>query len=352
MKKIKVIGLGPGHLDQIPLNVYRLLEKSNKIYVRTAEHPAVSELIEEGMMIESYDAYYEEFDEKFEIVYPAIVEDLLKKAQTEEVIYAVPGHPLVAEKTVELLLESDVEIEIIGGKSFIDDMFASVQVDPIDGFQLMDALNFSIYEVQAKQNIIFMQVFSPFVASDLKLDLMEIYPPEHLVARVDAAGSPEESVEWVELAELDFFEGVHNLLSVFVPALSRDENTRQLSTTLSYTDDIYGEKGDLWLKEKTAIELIPYLREEVEEFIDALTTDEDDEHIAEELGDVLMQIIYQAKLAQGEERFSFTDVLNHLNTKLRRRHPHVFDDVVVNTIEEIEVLWNKIKREEEKDETR
>src|SRR5699024_5713878 len=104
---IEVGGLGAGDIAQLPLGVYRTLMQSNKkIIARTIEHPVIEALVNEGVRFESYDSFYEAH-ENFQGVYQDIVNYLLKRAEETPLIYVVPGHPMVAEKTVQLLLAQD-----------------------------------------------------------------------------------------------------------------------------------------------------------------------------------------------------------------------------------------------------
>ena len=203
MHTIYIFGLGPTHLGQMPKEVYDRISNQDKLYLRTLKHPAAQELKKEGLDIVSFDDKYEEFDEDFERVYPAIVEELIHLAETKDVYYGAPGHPAVAETTVQLLLNDYEQTKIIGGKSFIDDLFAAVNIDPIQGFQLMDSFDLNSDHIFPGQQLIVMQVFHSLIASEVKLALMEIYPDDHQIAIVDAAGSPEESVLWMPLYELD-----------------------------------------------------------------------------------------------------------------------------------------------------
>ncbi|WP_034551457.1 MazG nucleotide pyrophosphohydrolase domain-containing protein [Carnobacterium funditum] len=346
MGKISVVGLGPGDMEQLPMGVYRLLKSDKPIYLRTKLHPVVSELEQEGFEFHSFDAVYEKNDQ-FEEVYNTIAAELIELAGRQDIIYAVPGHPMVAEKSVQLLLDNKqgIEINIKGGKSFLDDLFQAVQIDPIEGFQLVDALDLKQDELEVGQHIIIMQVFNQYIASDVKLTLMEKYPVNHVVAFVHAAGSKIEKVEWLPLVEIDRMEGVHNLTSMYVPPLARDNQTKSFQTVQYYMDLITGETGDVWIKEQTHESLIPYLKEETAEFIKAVEK-EDDTNMVEELGDILMQVLYHTNLGEQSGYFSLEEVLETLNEKLRRRHPHVFDEFEATSIEEVETLWQKIKLKE------
>src|SRR5699024_2250041 len=113
---IEVIGLGAGDIDQLSLGIYKRLTNTNHpIMTRTIDHPVVMSLVEEGIEFKSYDKIYQD-EEQFTDVYEQIVADLLKMAQTQSIIYTVPGHPMLAEKTVQLLLnQEDIEVKVIGG---------------------------------------------------------------------------------------------------------------------------------------------------------------------------------------------------------------------------------------------
>lgn len=349
MGKISVVGLGPGDMAQLPMGVYHLLKGGQPIFLRTKLHPVVETLAKEGLAFDSFDAVYEA-NEQFEGVYDKIVAQLIAAAEKQDIIYAVPGHPMVAEKTVQLLLEDKqgIEVEIKGGKSFLDDLFQAVRIDPVEGFQLLDALDLKQDEIELGQHVIIMQVFNEYIASEVKLTLMEKYPDEHLVALVHAAGSQAEKVEWLPLFEIDRMQGVHNLTSLYVPPLAQDDRTKSFQTLQYYIDTITGEDGDVWIKAQTHESLLPYLKEETDEFIEAVEK-EDSENMVEELGDILMQVLYHTNLGERSGYFSLEEVVETLNKKLRRRHPHVFDGIEATTAEEVDALWQKIKLEEKRE---
>lgn len=104
MHKITVVGLGPGSAGQLSVETMELLKNGECVILRTAVHPSVSRLTEENVNFTACDNFYEE-GASFEDVYGNIVNFVLEKAQTQDVVYAVPGSPLVAERTVVLLRE-------------------------------------------------------------------------------------------------------------------------------------------------------------------------------------------------------------------------------------------------------
>jgi len=348
-KKIEILGLGAGDLEQLPFGVYKKLLNNENVFLRTKEHPVVIELEKEGFRYTSFDTVYEKHDQ-FEEVYQEITKTLLHMAETIPVIYAVPGHPLVAERTVQLLLEwgpkEGVEIAIGGGQSFLDAMFQALKIDPIDGFQLLDGTALFANELQIGQHLLIGQVYDQFVASDVKLTLMEKLPDDYEVYIVTAAGSKEEQIEKLPLYELDRNVTVNNLTSVYVPPVKEEtllwRNFAKLRDIIAH---LRGPNGCPWDKEQTHESLKKYLIEETYEVIEAIDSGDID-HLIEELGDVLLQVLLHAQIGEDEGYFSIDDVIEGLSAKMVRRHPHVFGDGKADTAEDVLKNWQKIKQQE------
>ena len=349
MKKIIVVGLGAGDLDQLPLGVYKLLKSGIPVYLRTKEHPVVAELVKEGFQYQSFDSVYER-QEQFEDVYEEICETLLSNQDHDELIYAVPGHPLVAERTVQLLLErgekSGVIIEVSGGQSFLDDMFSALHMDPIEGFQLLDATDLRLEEIGLRQHMIIGQVYDSFVASNVKLTLMEKLPFDYEVTIVTAAGSKDEQIRKVPLVELDRAAEINNLTSVYVPPV-KDEVIlyKDFSKLRAIIAELRGPNGCPWDLKQTHESLKKYLIEETYEVIEAIQ-EQDYDHLIEELGDVLLQVLLHAQIGEDDGYFSIDDVIEGLSSKMVRRHPHVFGDITAETAEDVVRNWQEIKQEE------
>lgn len=103
--------------------------------------------------------------------------------------------------------------------------------------------------------------------------------------------------------------------------------------------------GCPWYLAQTPQSLIPYVIEEAYEVVDAIRSG-DENAIAEELGDLLLQVVLQAQIASDYGQFSLTEVAQGITEKLIRRHPHVFGDVEVKNVEEVRQNWEQIKAEE------
>lgn len=104
-------------------------------------------------------------------------------------------------------------------------------------------------------------------------------------------------------------------------------------------------KDCMWDKEQTHESLIKYLFEESEELKKAVES-KDKENLKEELGDVLLQVVFHAQIAAENKDFNIADIINTLNKKLIRRHPHVFGKYKVKTKKDIEIMWKNVKAKE------
>jgi len=349
MKKMYIVGLGAGDLNQIPLGVYKLFKSGKPVFLRTKEHPVVAELEKEGFHYQSFDSIYEK-NEQFEAVYEEICDTLLSMENFEEVIYGVPGHPLVAERTVQLLLnrgkEAGIALEVIGGQSFLDDIFTALHIDPIEGFQLLDATDLRLEEIQLRQHMLIGQVYDSFMASNVKLTFMERLPYDYDVYIVTAAGSKEESIRKVQLVELDRETELSNLTSVYIPPVTEETVLyKDFNKLRAIIAELRGPNGCPWDLKQTHESLKKYLIEESYEVIEAIQ-EKDIDHLIEELGDVLLQVLLHAQIGEDDGYFSIDDVIEGLSAKMVRRHPHVFGDRIAETAEDVVKNWQEIKQEE------
>lgn len=110
-------------------------------------------------------------------------------------------------------------------------------------------------------------------------------------------------------------------------------------------ETLHGPQGCLWDKKQTHKSLIKYLKEEAREFI-ATVKNNKYAHMQEELGDLLLQVMFHAQIASKKGKFTIEDVIEGLIRKLKRRHPHVFGGLKVKSVEEIKANWQKIKAQE------
>jgi tetrapyrrole methylase family protein / MazG family protein len=352
---ITVVGLGSGGEDQLTLGVLKVLEQSRLRYIRTADHPAVSDLSKRDIVFESFDSVYE-IHNAFEDVYEAITESLLgiaRESGGEPVVYAVPGHPMVAERTVFLLRErapkAGVELRLLGGESFLDQAFTTLGFDPIEGFQLLDASELTRESLKPRLHTVVGQVYDAFTASDVKLALMNVYPDDYPVVVGQALGVPmQERVHTVPLHELDRLGSYGNLTLVYLRA-DQDERLRRRSFERLHeiVDILRSPEGCPWDREQTHQSIRKNFIEETYEAIEALDNDDPD-GMKEEFGDVILQVLLHSQIEEETGTFDVYDVLAELNDKLIFRHPHVFGGANAQDAEEALQNWEQMKAEEKR----
>ncbi|EGT3599284.1 bifunctional methyltransferase/pyrophosphohydrolase YabN [Clostridium perfringens] len=345
---LKIMGLGPGAYEALTIGALKELKNNKNIYFRTEKHPTVDFLKDEGIKFESYDHAYEKYD-SFDDVYKYIAEDLITKIKDDEdLIYAVPGHPLVAEKSVinliELCKENNIQYEVLPAVSFVDAMMEALQVDPIEGVKIIDAFDMKNQILDKRVGTIITQVYNNFIASEVKLRLLEGYEDDTEIIFVRAAGVEGlESIRKIPLYELDWQEDIDYLTSIYIP---KDlGNKKDFQDLLDIIETLRNPGGCPWDREQTHESLKSALLEECYEVIDAIEN-EDEDALIEELGDVLLQVVFHASIGKEDGYFDIMDVIGGISNKMINRHPHVFGNEEANTSEQVLVNWDEIKKEE------
>jgi tetrapyrrole methylase family protein/MazG family protein len=209
MNGITILGLGPGSAGQLTLEAWEVLKNAGEVYLRTKKHPTVASL-PAGLSIQSFDHFYEQ-EKDFSRVYQRIVETVLELGQRPEgVVYAVPGHPYIAEATGPEIIRQAEELGLAGrvvdGLSFIEPIFTALRIDPLPQTVVIDALELvSAYYPSFPPDVpvLIAQLYSSMVAGEVKITLMEQYPDEHLVFLIHGAGTSNQIVEKIPLYQID-----------------------------------------------------------------------------------------------------------------------------------------------------
>lgn len=344
---ITLLGLGPGDAAQLTLEAWRWLISLPRLYVRTRQHPTLAGL-PETLEIISFDDLYEKA-ERFEDVYEQIVTRVLELGRQTAVTYAVPGHPFVAEATApEILRRAKAEgiaVRVVDGLSFLEPTFAALELDPFPEMALVDAITLGRLHSPSfspTQPALVAQIYSRAIASEVKLALGAVYPDEHPVQFVHAAGTGLQVVEELKLYEIDRSAHTGLLSTLYVPPLSAEGSLEGFQEIVAH---LRAPDGCPWDRKQTHLSLRPYLLEETYEALDALDA-EDPAKVAEELGDLLLQIVLHAQIASEEGSFSMADIIRGIHQKIVRRHPHVFGDVQVQGVGHVLQNWEKLKEAE------
>jgi tetrapyrrole methylase family protein/MazG family protein len=350
-----VVGLGPAGPSYLTGEVRSLMAGAAQTFLRTARHPAAAELPAFVALDELYESA-----ETFAEVYQAIVDVLLAAATAhapEPIVYAVPGSPLVAERTVELLrLDPRLDLTVVPGLSFLDLAWERLGLDPLAaGVRLVDAEQFGQLAAGDRGPWLVAQCWSQSLLSEIKLtpdfedgeDAPEVVLLHHL-------GLDDELVTRVGWWELDRTITPDHLTSLYIPAVALPTTLgREMSRLEELVLTLRAECP--WDAVQTHGSLMPHLVEESYEVLDALrelSAAEPDRapalsaHLEEELGDLLFQIVFHARLAQEEGYFTLADVACGVHDKLVHRHPHVFGDGDAATAGEVIANWEEIKKAE------
>ncbi|MCS7010187.1 MAG: nucleoside triphosphate pyrophosphohydrolase [Anaerolineales bacterium] len=348
MPGILLLGLGPGDPAKLTREAWEVLSSADEIWLRTAHHPAVKGL-PGHLQIHSFDSFYEQ-GETFEEVYQAIVEHVLTLGQRPQgVLYAVPGDPFVAEATTtELALrarEQRIPLRVVHGLSFLEPVFSALGVDPYPRLFLMDAIELSQRQVPAfppDVPVLIAQIYSRLVAAEVKMTLNTVYPDEHPVYLVHAAGSPEEHTEALHLYEIDRSTRIGTMTALYVPPLGEYTSFEAFQEIVAR---LRAPDGCPWDREQTHRSLRSHLLEEAYEALDAIDAEEPAK-LQEELGDLLLQIVLHAQIAFEEGDFTMANVLEQVSRKIIRRHPHVFGDAEIRDVQGVLKNWEKLKQAE------
>ena len=317
--RVVVVGLGPGDSRLVSVAAESAIAAAATRFVRTTRHPSAS-LVEPAT---SFDGLYEQAG-SMEEVYAGIVDELVASAgATGSVLYAVPGSPLVAERTVELLrADPRVEVEIVPGLSFLDLAWARLGVDPVAaGVRLIDGHRFAVEAAGQQGTFLVAQCDRRSVLSEIKL-AVEDGPDVVVLQRL---GLPDEAVTTVAWADLDRGVDPDHLTCLWIPALGEPV----AAELVRFTELVRTLRARCpWDQRQTHRSLTRHLLEETYEVLEAI--DELDggpagyDHLEEELGDLLFQVAFHATLAAEEGQFTLADVARRVHDKLVGRHPHVF----------------------------
>ena len=349
--KVTVIGLGPGEPSFCSAKNLALIEEHEFRYVRTTRHPSSCLL---GPDVVSFDYIYESSD-SFEEVYRTIVIELIAEAKkNRKILYAVPGSPFLAEKTVQLLTEqTEVEVEVFPSLSFVDLAWSSLGIDPMEvGVRIVDAHRFITEAAGDRGPLLVTQIDSSNILADIVAVVQS--PPTQPVTILQRLGLEDEKVRELKWDDLTEKVKPDHLTSCFIPHLE-SPIASELQKFVELVSELRIQCP--WDAEQTHSSLTSQLLEETYEVLEAIEnfneeTGEGSEDLEEELGDLLFQVVFHSRIAADDARFDLTDVTKGIHEKLRRRHPGIFtteeDPLMDDNPDSAHKRWEELKKEEKK----
>lgn len=343
--RVVVVGLGPGDPGLVTAATTAEIARATARFVRTTRHPTAA--LVPGAR--SFDDLYERCA-TFEDVYAGIVEALVAAATEHgEVLYAVPGSPLVLEDSVDRLRrDSRVETAIVPALGFLDLAWRAVGADPVSAsVRLVDGHRFEVDAAGERGPLLVAQVHDREVLSRVKL-AHEDATGDEPVTILHHLGLPDERVVPTTWSEIDRTMEPDHLTALWIPRLATPiagemARLHQLARTL--------RERCPWDREQTHESLVRYLVEEAYELVDALHSLDPGapstvDALVGELGDLLYQVEFHSVLGEEAGLFTIADVARTVHDKLVRRHPHVFDGARAETASDVEAAWDRIKRGE------
>lgn len=349
--RVTVVGLGPGDDRWITRHTLDAIASTAVRFVRTTRHPSAHLVGDDAT---SFDDVYDAAD-TFDDVYATITDRLVAAAiEHGHVLYAVPGSPLVLERTVRRLrADARVTCEVLPAISFLDLAYEALGIDPVEtGVRLIDGHEFAMASAGYTGPMLVAHTHADWVLSDIKL-AAETATGDEPVVILQRLGTAEQAVVHTTWADLDRTVTADHLTCIYVPGLGAPVGAELVK--FHELARVLREQCP-WDQEQTHRSLVKYLLEETYEVVDAIEAlDPDDpstdDDLVEELGDLLYQIEFHATIAEQEGRFTIADVARNVHDKLVRRHPHVFppeggDTVAVSGADEVVTNWDAIKRTE------
>lgn len=350
-KGITLLGLGPGAPELLTRQAWQAIENASTIYVRTRHHPTVAG-IPGHVEVNSFDHLYDQL-ESFEDVYDQIVAKIIELGQSPVgVIYAVPGHPFVAEATCPEIAhqahELEIPVQVLDGLSFLEPSFSSLGIDPLPITSIVDALvlvNGYHPPFPPDAPALIAQIYDQQIAAEVKITLMAVYPDEHPVKLIHSAGTEKAGIEELPLFEIDRSEHIGLLTTLYVPPLGLATSMEAFQELIAH---LRSPEGCPWDREQTHQTLRPNLLEEAYEVVSAIDAD-DPKAMAEEFGDLLLQVVLHAQIGSEYGAFNLADIIQGIHTKLVRRHPHVFGDEDLDEPDSVIRNWERLKAAERRE---
>lgn len=332
MKKITVVSLGPGSRDYLTLGALSCIKSAKKLILRTDHCDAARYLVEQGIGYESLDFLHEECED-FDELNERAAKHILAAAKKTDVVYAV-FDARTDETVAQLKTLADVNL-LCGVPASEPFLCAAGESD----VRICPA--YSVPPLSGNEKLLLTELDSKLLAGDVKLRIIDLYGDEADVLFFDPVKDGEARVpRTIVLCDLDRQKHYDHTCAALVKPKPLTQKERYTFMDLVHIMRILrGENGCDWDREQTHISLRQYLIEEAYETCAAID-EEDWPHAADELGDVLLQVVFQADIGQTCGTMSLSDITTAICQKMIRRHPHIFGDP--NTPHD----WETIKKQE------
>ena len=337
MNPITVVSLGPGHREHLTLGALSALENAEKLVLRTNRCDAAAYLLEKGISFETLD-HLHEASEDFEELCALSVKKLLMLAEKSPVCYAV--FDASADETVKEL-GAHAALSLVPGMPLSAPFLAAAPQNKVE-IQTASSL-----EVTGTQNpLLILECNSRILMGECKLQLLNWLDPDQPVLFFPPSQEAHRSYVQLPLSDLDRQESYDHTCAVLIPSENLIARKRfDFYDLVRVMEILRGENGCPWDKEQNHQTLRKYLIEEAYETAAAID-EEDWDHVADELGDVLLQVVFHAHVGRQYGTLELSDITTYICRKMIDRHRHIFGTDQCETAEDVLKNWEKIKKEE------
>ncbi len=345
---VTLVALGPGHPDLLTIGAMRALRQAGQLVLRTERHGVAEYLQDEGVAFDTLDALYAD-SEDFDTLCVSAAQALIGRLAQGDLCYAVSDPS--ADATVAALLAAlpeGVPIIVLPGVTLDAALRdgALAYRRSAAGWRVTDALSLAERTQDPTMPLIITEIDSALLAAEVKLWLLERYPPDTTVYFAAPQQAADCALVPLPLADLDRQRAYDHTAALWVPVVDYRRRDRfGFEDLVRIMGVLRGPGGCPWDREQTHETLRPYLIEEAYEAVDAIDSG-DPFALADELGDVLLQVVFHAEVARQHAAFDIADVTTAICHKMITRHAHIFGDVHCATAQDVLVSWDKIKQKE------
>ncbi len=343
-KNITVVSLGPGDPDLLNIKTIDAIRKTRSLILRTSRHPIVDWLNQNHIVFSSLDHLYDIYD-NFDDLDREIATFLIQKSSSSSLVYAVPDACMDRSvRTLFRLSSGQIDIHVIpgigSGNLYLSEVISELNDSPVSIVSAYDFADSGLYNPDL--SVLITELDNPLLAGRIKIILSEVLEDDHEIIMI----RDQNNAFRIPLYEMDRVAGIDHRTSVFIPSsvfLSRHRFV--LNDLILIMDKLRAPQGCPWDRIQTHSTLRPYLVEEAWECVAAIEQNDTD-HLCEELGDLLFQIVFHSAIARVYDEFTLNDVISSVCEKMIRRHPHVFSDANFSDADSVKAAWEKIKQEE------
>ena len=334
MATITAVGVGL-EANQLTLAAAEILKSGAKVILHTGRIGCAEWLAEQGVSFDTLDFLYEECEDFDEHAVRA-AEHVLDAARGGDVVYAVYD---VRDRSVLKLAEREKKLRVVAGPPVEGALMAR-----LDGAaRMLEASDWENFRLSAMESALVREIDSRELASEVKLKLMECYPDETRCFLLNGDGS----IARIPLYDLDRMKSYDHRSCALIPA-QRDLMKLErfgFDELLAVMRILQGPGGCPWDRAQTHESLRPFMLEETYEAIDAINAGDTD-HLYDELGDILMQVVMHAELGRQHGEFEIGDALTAICRKMIDRHTHIFGSDQADDPDQVLDLWSKNKMKE------